>query len=116
MSVATSPTTLTLLQIVVMFNTTKLRPTMATRGEPFLFSPATWYLFSMIGFFFLTALLHGCEFQALLHGIWYLLCLPSGYLLLTIYSVANLTDRSWGKRVLPSMAEIIILYISVSYV
>lgn len=77
-------------------NTTMPVPTLKPRNEPLLLSPATWYLFSMIGFFFITALLHGFEFQALIHGIWYLLCLPSGYLLLTIYSVANLTDRSWG--------------------
>ena len=44
-----------------------------------------------------TALLHGSEGFSLIHGVWYLLCLPSGYLFLTIYSVANLTDRSWGK-------------------
>ncbi len=28
----------------------------------------------------------------------YLLCLPSGYLFLTIYAVCNLDDRSWGTR------------------
>ena len=77
-------------------HTLHLKPTMPPRNEPLYFSPATWYLFSMIGFFFLTALLHGFEFTGLIHGIWYLLCLPSGYLLLVIYSAANLTDRSWG--------------------
>lgn len=66
--------------------------------NPIVFSPPTWYLFSLIGIFILTALLHGAEGRHLIHGIWYLLCLPSGYLLLTIYSVANLTDRSWGTR------------------
>jgi hypothetical protein len=31
-------------------------------------------------------------------GIWYLLCLPGGYLFLIIYSFCNLDDRSWGTR------------------
>lgn len=31
-------------------------------------------------------------------GIWYILCLPGGYLFLIIYSFANLNDRSWGTR------------------
>ena len=63
----------------------------------YIFSPATWYLFIISGVFIVTAMLHGAEGLSLIHGIWYLLCLPSGYLLLTIYSVANLTDRSWGE-------------------
>ncbi|XP_057290350.1 uncharacterized protein LOC130613049 [Hydractinia symbiolongicarpus] len=65
---------------------------------PYIFTPATWYLLTIIGIFIVTAFLHGLEGLYLIHGIWYLLCLPSGYLLLTIYSVANLTDRSWGTR------------------
>ena len=48
--------------------------------------------------FFLAAILHLTEFFALFHGIWYLLALPSGYLLLIIYSVANLDSQSWGTR------------------
>ena len=79
-------------------HTVHLRPTMPPRDEPLYFSPATWYLFCMIGLFILTAMVHGFEFTALVHGIWYLLCLPSGYLLLIIYSAANLTDRSWGMQ------------------
>ena len=51
----------------------------------------------MCGLFSATAILHGLEGTNLIHGLWYLLCLPSGYLFLTIYSIANLTDRSWGK-------------------
>ena len=48
---------------------------------------------------FVTAgLLHFSEFFYLFHFIWYLLCLPSGYLFLIIYSVCNLNNRSWGTR------------------
>ena len=58
---------------------------------------STLYLAGLSGIFTAAALLHPKEFKCLLHGVWYLLCLPSGYLLLTIYSLCNLTDRSWGK-------------------
>ena len=61
---------------------------------------STLYLAGLSGIFIAAALLHPNEFTCLLHGIWYLLCLPSGYLLLTIYSLCNLTDRSWGKYIL----------------
>ncbi len=60
-------------------------------------SVSAWYLFSLVGIFILTALCHPTEAGCLIHGIWYLLCLPSGYLFLIIYSICNLTDRSWGK-------------------
>ena len=58
---------------------------------------STLYLAGLSGIFIAAALLHPNELTCLFHGIWYLLCLPSGYLLLTIYSLCNLTDRSWGK-------------------
>ena len=52
---------------------------------------------TQVTLFILTALLHPSEATNLVHGIWYFLALPSGSLLLQIYSVANLTDKSWGK-------------------
>ncbi len=55
--------------------------------------------FGLFAFTFLTAaLLHPTEFACLFHCIWYLLALPSGYLLLLIYSAANLDSQSWGTR------------------
>ena len=48
--------------------------------------------------FLLTALLHYKEFFSLFHCLWYLLGLPAGYLLLLVYSTANLNSRSWGTR------------------
>ena len=58
------------------------------------------YLGGLSGIFIAAALLHPSEFTCLFHGVWYLLCLPSGHLLLSIYSLCNLTDRSWGKYTL----------------
>ncbi|KXJ20584.1 Caskin-1 [Exaiptasia diaphana] len=56
------------------------------------------YLAGLVGIYFAAALVHPSEAFCLVHGIWYLFCLPSGYLLLIVYSLANITDRSWGTR------------------
>ena len=56
------------------------------------------YLAGLIGVFLLAAILHPTEAACLGNGLWYLLCLPSGYLLLVVYSICNMTDRSWGKQ------------------
>ena len=77
-------------------NTTAAMPTMGLEHE----LPAgvsTMYLAGLASVFVAAAFLHPKEFYCLLHGMWYLLCLPSGYLLLTIFSVSNITDRSWGE-------------------
>ena len=54
------------------------------------------------GAFVLTYLIaagfHFREWWNLIHGVWYILALPSGYLLLLIYSAANLDSQSWGTR------------------
>ena len=61
-------------------------------------SPTTWYL-ALFGFVFTGgAVLHLKEWTCLVHFVWYLLALPSGYLLLLIYSAANLNSQSWGTR------------------
>ena len=54
------------------------------------------YLGGLTGIFVVSALLHLREVTCLLHGIGYFFCLPSGYLLLTVYAICNLTDSSWG--------------------
>ncbi|XP_053386788.1 uncharacterized protein LOC123541764 isoform X2 [Mercenaria mercenaria] len=61
-------------------------------------STPTVYLATVTGIFLITAVLHLQECIYVLHGIWYLMCLPAGYLLLIIYSICNITDRSWGTR------------------
>lgn len=62
------------------------------------YSVSTIYLCGMASIFVLAGVMHPKEFTALLQGVWYLLCLPAGYLILTMYSFANLDDRSWGTR------------------
>lgn len=67
-------------------------------GRPDELSTSSIYLMVMIGMFFVCGFLHLGEIMALIHGWWYLLCLPSGYLFLLLYSCCNLDDRSWGTR------------------
>ena len=62
------------------------------------------YLGSLIVIHIVTALLHPTEAACVVYGFWYLLCLPSGYLLLIVYSICNMTDRSWGKDNLVSFS------------
>merc|ERR1719500_2179221 len=67
-------------------------------GEDGIASPSAVFLISMTGSFFIAACLHPQEFWCIVPGIIYLLCIPSMYLLLTIYSITNLNDVSWGTR------------------
>ena len=57
------------------------------------------YLWGFAAIVIVAGLLHFSEILVLFHFIWYILALPSAYLLLLIYSAANLHVRSWGTRV-----------------
>ncbi|KAI0986089.1 hypothetical protein GJ496_008260 [Pomphorhynchus laevis] len=48
--------------------------------------------------YMITGFLHPDEYSNLIHGILYLLALPSGYLLLVIYSFCSLHIVQWGTR------------------
>ena len=63
-----------------------------------LTSFTTFYLIFLSFVYTIAALLHPFEAYQVLNFVWYIVCLPSGYLLLIIYSFCNLTDRSWGTR------------------
>lgn len=61
-------------------------------------SPSAIFLIALAGSFFISACMHPQEFQCIIPGLLYLLCIPSMYLLLIIYSLINLNDVSWGTR------------------
>lgn len=61
-------------------------------------SSTTFYIAFFAIIFPVTAVFHYREFYCLIHSVWYLLGLPGGYLILLIYSAANLNSRSWGTR------------------
>ncbi|KAF2352209.1 Nucleotide-diphospho-sugar transferase, partial [Trinorchestia longiramus] len=67
-------------------------------GEDGIGSPSAIFLIALSGSFFISACMHPQEFQCIIPGLLYLLCIPSMYLLLIIYSLINLNDVSWGTR------------------
>ena len=56
------------------------------------------YFGVFVATFIIAGLFHANELFGLLHFIWYLLCLPSGYLFLMIYAFCNMNNRAWGTR------------------
>ena len=65
--------------------------------DPRKWSFSTWYLIGLVGLYLLTGLMHPSEFYCLLPGLLYMLFLPASNIFLIIYSLCNITDRSWGK-------------------
>ncbi|OCT77988.1 chitin synthase chs-2 [Xenopus laevis] len=63
-----------------------------------ILTPTGMFLIAMSLIYIITALLHPREFPLLIYGLLYIICVPSGYLLLTIYSLVNMHVVSWGTR------------------
>lgn len=61
-------------------------------------TPSGLFLISMTLLYLITAALHPQEFSLVIYGLLYFLCIPSGYLLLSIYSIVNMNNVSWGTR------------------
>uniref|UniRef100_A0A4W6G3I7 chitin synthase n=1 Tax=Lates calcarifer TaxID=8187 RepID=A0A4W6G3I7_LATCA len=61
-------------------------------------TPTGLFLVSMAIMYMVTAILHPEEFGMIIYGLMYFICIPSGYLLLTIYSLVNMHIVSWGTR------------------
>lgn len=61
-------------------------------------SPNVLFLLMIVLIFFIAALLHPQEFFCIVHGSLYFICIPTGYLLLTIYYLCNVHIVSWGTR------------------
>lgn len=68
-------------------------------------TPTGVFLVSMAIMYMITAILHPEEFGLIIYGLMYFICIPSGYLLLTIYSLVNMNDVSWGTRESKGEAE-----------
>ena len=63
-----------------------------------IWNPSALFFFSLCVSFLIAALIHPTEFDCFLPFGLYMLCIPSMYLLLTIYSIINLNVISWGTR------------------
>uniref|UniRef100_A0AAR2KI03 chitin synthase n=1 Tax=Pygocentrus nattereri TaxID=42514 RepID=A0AAR2KI03_PYGNA len=68
-------------------------------------TPSGLFLISMILLYLITAALHPQEFSLVIYGVLYFLCIPSGYLLLSIYSIVNMNNVTWGTREMGGKAK-----------
>ena len=75
-------------------NTTPSSTTPSLEDVPF----SAWFVIGLGAAYLAAGLLHPLELSCLLQSLWYLLFLPSGYILLIIYAVCNLHNQSWGTR------------------
>ena len=66
--------------------------------EEGLMQPTAIFFICLCLSFFVAAIIHPTEFFCFLPFLLYMLCIPSMYLLLTVYSVINLNVVSWGTR------------------
>ncbi|XP_052437793.1 chitin synthase chs-1-like [Carassius gibelio] len=68
-------------------------------------TPSGLFLIGMVVLYIITAALHPQEFSQVIYGLLYFLCIPSGYLLLVIYSIVNMNNVTWGTRETGSQAK-----------
>ncbi|MBN3309168.1 CHS6 synthase, partial [Amia calva] len=73
--------------------------------EQTFMTPSGLFFISMCILFIVTALLHPQEAPLIIYGVVYILSIPSGYLLLTIFSLVNMNNISWGTRETASKTE-----------
>ncbi|XP_043931790.1 chitin synthase chs-2-like [Protopterus annectens] len=67
-------------------------------AEKTFITPSGMFLLSMSTLYLFSGLLHPQEFYLLSYAFIYFIASPSGYLLLTIYSIVNMNIVSWGTR------------------
>ncbi|XP_039977872.1 chitin synthase chs-1-like [Xiphias gladius] len=63
-----------------------------------ILTPSSLFIIALAGFYLITALMHPQEAGLVVYGLLYILCIPSAYLLLAIYSMVNMNNVSWGTR------------------
>ena len=65
------------------------------------YHPSVIFLSGLVFIFLIAAAFHPREFYNLIFGVLYFLWVPSGFLVLVIYSLCNLHVVSWGTREVP---------------
>uniref|UniRef100_A0A8C5FK43 chitin synthase n=1 Tax=Gadus morhua TaxID=8049 RepID=A0A8C5FK43_GADMO len=63
-----------------------------------IFSPLAISFVTFVMVYVVAALLHPQEAHLIVYGLLYILAIPSAYLLLSIYSIVNMNNVSWGTR------------------
>ncbi|XP_074543357.1 chitin synthase chs-2-like [Halichoeres trimaculatus] len=86
----------------VIYSFLMLVVTLSTVGsmikDQTILTPSSMFVVAMAFIYVVTALMHPQEVQLVFFGFLYILCIPSAYLLLTIYSMVNMNNVSWGTR------------------
>lgn len=72
--------------------------TIVNISEEGIFTPSAVFLYVLVGVFLVAGFFHPHELTDLFWGLLYFICIPAGYLLLTIYAICNLNNVSWGTR------------------
>ncbi|XP_062596153.1 chitin synthase-like [Saccostrea cucullata] len=62
------------------------------------YHPSVVFLVGIVAIFVFAAMCHPREWSNLIFGFLYFILVPSGFLILIIYSLCNLNDVSWGTR------------------
>ncbi|XP_076021598.1 chitin synthase chs-2-like [Genypterus blacodes] len=70
-----------------------------------ILTPSSIFIVAMAVIYIVTAIMHPQETHLVFYGLLYILCIPSAYLLLTIYSMVNMNNVSWGTRETARPAE-----------
>ncbi|XP_062266228.1 chitin synthase chs-2-like [Platichthys flesus] len=70
-----------------------------------ILTPSSIFVIGMACIYIITAILHPQEFHLVFYGFLYILCIPSAYLLLTIYTMVNMNNVSWGTREMKPAGE-----------
>ncbi|CAN9503629.1 unnamed protein product [Ophioblennius macclurei] len=70
-----------------------------------ILTPSSIFIIAMAIIYIITAVMHPQEFTLLFYSVIYIICIPSAYLLLIIYSMVNMDNVSWGTRETKPAAE-----------
>lgn len=66
--------------------------------EKTILTPSSIFVIAMASIYIITSIMHPQEAHLVFHGFLYIISIPSAYLLLTIYSMVNMNNVSWGTR------------------
>ncbi|XP_030646447.1 chitin synthase chs-2-like [Chanos chanos] len=73
--------------------------------EKSFMTPSGLFYIGLISIYVVTAALHPQEFSVIIYGFLYFLCIPSGHMLLNIYSLVNMNNVTWGIREISGQAK-----------
>ncbi|XP_029299165.1 chitin synthase chs-2-like [Cottoperca gobio] len=73
-----------------------------------ILTPSSIFIIFLAMFYLITAIMHPQEIGLVCFGLIYIICIPSAYLLLAIYSMVNMNNVSWGTRETAPAADAVV--------